>query len=198
MPNRISPRSAAASSCTRRAQTTCHPGAIRPACCRVPAIRSTPSTFVGAGHAIRRSAWDACGGYDEALFFCWEEFDFCLRAIERAGASAIAATSSSATRSAPSSASPGAADAGSFRPQPPVYRPQVEHSWLSLMPRYLGYLLKGASNGVLLQTLQALPAAMHLAASNANALPDRRGTRLFRANDTTHRGSWLTRLHHEY
>ena len=37
-------------------------------------------TFVGAGHAIRRAAWD---GYDEALFFCWEEFDFCLRAIER-------------------------------------------------------------------------------------------------------------------
>jgi GT2 family glycosyltransferase len=31
-------------------------------------------TFVGAGHAIRRAAWD---GYDEALFFCWEEFDFC-------------------------------------------------------------------------------------------------------------------------
>jgi GT2 family glycosyltransferase len=37
-------------------------------------------TFVGAGHAIRRAAWD---GYDEALFFCWEELDFCLRAIER-------------------------------------------------------------------------------------------------------------------
>jgi GT2 family glycosyltransferase len=37
-------------------------------------------TFVGAGHAIRRAAWD---GYDDALFFCWEELDFCLRAIER-------------------------------------------------------------------------------------------------------------------
>lgn len=40
-------------------------------------------TFVGAGHAIRRAAWDAAGGYDEALFFCWEELDFCLRAIAR-------------------------------------------------------------------------------------------------------------------
>jgi GT2 family glycosyltransferase len=29
--------------------------------------------FVGAGHAIRRAAWEAAGGYDEALFFCWEE-----------------------------------------------------------------------------------------------------------------------------
>jgi GT2 family glycosyltransferase len=39
------------------------------------------ATFVGAGHAIRRAAWDDAGGYDPALFFCWEEFDFCLRAI---------------------------------------------------------------------------------------------------------------------
>ena len=30
-------------------------------------------TFVGAGHAIRRAAWDDAGGYDAALFFCWEE-----------------------------------------------------------------------------------------------------------------------------
>ncbi|HET6183248.1 MAG TPA: glycosyltransferase [Acetobacteraceae bacterium] len=39
------------------------------------------ATFVGAGHAIRRSAFEEAGGYDEALFFCWEEFDFCRRAI---------------------------------------------------------------------------------------------------------------------
>ncbi len=38
-------------------------------------------TYVGAGHAIRRAAWDQAGGYDSRLFFCWEEFDFCLRAI---------------------------------------------------------------------------------------------------------------------
>jgi GT2 family glycosyltransferase len=38
-------------------------------------------TYVGAGHAIRRAAWEQAGGYDAALFFCWEEFDFCLRAI---------------------------------------------------------------------------------------------------------------------
>ena len=38
-------------------------------------------TYVGAGHAIRRAAWEQAGGYDPKLFFCWEEFDFCLRAI---------------------------------------------------------------------------------------------------------------------
>jgi GT2 family glycosyltransferase len=40
-------------------------------------------TFVGAGHAISRRAWNECGGYDEKLFFCWEEFDFCLNAISK-------------------------------------------------------------------------------------------------------------------
>ena len=36
--------------------------------------------FVGAGHAIRRAAWEQAGGYDPALFFCWEEYDFARRA----------------------------------------------------------------------------------------------------------------------
>ena len=35
----------------------------------------TPNTtrFVGAGHAIRRSTFEAVGGYDERLMFCGEE-----------------------------------------------------------------------------------------------------------------------------
>jgi GT2 family glycosyltransferase len=47
------------------------------------AERFACATFVGAGHAIRRAAWDAVGGYDGSLFFTWEEFDFALRAIDR-------------------------------------------------------------------------------------------------------------------
>jgi GT2 family glycosyltransferase len=47
------------------------------------AERFACATFVGAGHAIRRAAWDAVGGYDPALFFTWEEFDFALRAIDQ-------------------------------------------------------------------------------------------------------------------
>lgn len=41
------------------------------------------ATFVGAGHAIRRQAWTALGGYDPHLTFTWEEFDFALRAIQQ-------------------------------------------------------------------------------------------------------------------
>jgi GT2 family glycosyltransferase len=47
------------------------------------AERFLTTTFVGAGHAIRRETWDEVGGYDPKLFFTWEEYDFCLRAIAR-------------------------------------------------------------------------------------------------------------------
>jgi GT2 family glycosyltransferase len=43
--------------------------------------RFDATTFVGAGHAIRRATWSAAGGYDADLFFTWEEYDFALRAI---------------------------------------------------------------------------------------------------------------------
>lgn len=37
--------------------------------------------FVGAGHACRRDAFEAIGGYDESLFFMCEESDLSLRLI---------------------------------------------------------------------------------------------------------------------
>ena len=55
-------------------------------------------TFVGAGHAIRRADFEAAGGYDDALFFCWEEFDLPCAPSTWADASATAATSRCATR----------------------------------------------------------------------------------------------------
>jgi GT2 family glycosyltransferase len=37
--------------------------------------------FIGTGHALRRSAFEAVGGYDESLFFYWEELDVSYRLI---------------------------------------------------------------------------------------------------------------------
>jgi GT2 family glycosyltransferase len=37
--------------------------------------------FMGGGHALRRSAFQAAGGYDEALFFCEEELDLSYKLI---------------------------------------------------------------------------------------------------------------------
>jgi len=53
-----------------------------------PRFRSGDETFLaarfcGAAHALRRSAFVACEGYDEALFFYWEETDLCRRLLER-------------------------------------------------------------------------------------------------------------------
>jgi hypothetical protein len=56
-----------------------YPEALRPQA----GARFAAATFVGAGHAIRRAAWEAVGGYDPQLFFTWEEYDFSLRAIDQ-------------------------------------------------------------------------------------------------------------------
>lgn len=37
--------------------------------------------FVGAGHALRRAAFEAAGGYDGCLFFAWEELDLSFRML---------------------------------------------------------------------------------------------------------------------
>jgi GT2 family glycosyltransferase len=56
-----------------------YPASLRPQA----ASRFASATFVGAGHAIRRQAWQSLGGYDGQLFFTWEEYDFALRAIDQ-------------------------------------------------------------------------------------------------------------------
>jgi GT2 family glycosyltransferase len=43
--------------------------------------RFATTRFIGAGHAIRRAAFEAVGGYDERLFFCGEELDLSYRML---------------------------------------------------------------------------------------------------------------------
>ncbi|HEY9636857.1 MAG TPA: glycosyltransferase family 2 protein [Coleofasciculaceae cyanobacterium] len=43
--------------------------------------RFLTARFVGCGHAIRRQVFEKVGGYDDDLFFYWEEVDFSFRAI---------------------------------------------------------------------------------------------------------------------
>lgn len=155
-------------------------------------------TFVGAGHAIRRAAWDDAEGYDDALFFCWEEFDFCLRAIDRGwqvryrGDIVIRHKVSTERRFAWS----GTRWFYFVRNRLYIGRKWGE-SWAKLMPRYVGYTLKGLRNGVGLQTFRALPAAIRLSqdveprelSANARAYLAR--------NDAAHRGSPLDRIRRE-
>jgi GT2 family glycosyltransferase len=155
-------------------------------------------TFVGAGHAISRAAWDACGGYDEALFFCWEEFDFCLRAIAAGwhiryrGDIAIRHKVSPDRRCAWS----GTRWFHFVRNRLYIER-KWGRSWPSLAPRIVGYLVKGARNAALRQTLQALGAAVSMSTGVAHRHMSAGARSYLRAADGVHRGSLLFRLRSE-
>jgi len=45
--------------------------------------RFLATRFCGAGHAIRRSAYEKTAGYDERLFFFWEELDLSYQLIQQ-------------------------------------------------------------------------------------------------------------------
>jgi len=162
-------------------------------------------TFVGAGHAILRVDFARAGGYDDALFFCWEEFDFALRAINLG--QRIRYRGDIAVRHKVS---------GEQRVQwsgtrwfhfvrnrlyvamkygaPPA----------SLLPRFLGYQVKGLRNGVLPQGLRAGREALRLARAFRPPAGQEALYRLtpqaldyIARNDTAHRGGWLRRARAE-
>lgn len=152
-------------------------------------------TYVGAGHAIRRAAWEHAGGYDAALFFCWEEFDFCLRAIALGwrvryrGDIVIHHKVSAEQRVA------WTAERWFYFVRNRLYiERKLGQSWLALAPRTGGYLLKGSRNGRPLQTLRAVLAATAMAPrSRARTMPAA-GVSYLARNDRAHRGSWARRL----
>jgi GT2 family glycosyltransferase len=152
-------------------------------------------TFVGAGHAIRRAAWQDAGGYDEALFFCWEEYDFCLRAIglgwrvRYCGDVVVRHKVSPEQRMAWS----GQRWFHFVRNRLYIER-KYGAGWLALLPRCGGYLLKGLRNGALCQTVRAVPAAMRLSGPGGGAPLPPAARAYLQRNDRERRGSWLSRL----
>ena len=163
------------------------------------------TTFVGAGHAIRRVDFKAAGGYDDALFFCWEEYDFSLRAINMGrriryrGDIAVRHKVSGERRFAWS---------GTRWFHFVRNRLYIEMKYgaspLSLLPRFLAYQVKGARNGVLAQGLRAGSAALRLA---RNFHPPAEQEHLYRLNaaardylarnDAAHRGGLWDRARRE-
>lgn len=152
-------------------------------------------TFVGAGHAIRRAAWQDAGGYDPELFFTWEEYDFCLRAIARGwrinhdGRLAVV-----------HKVAPQARIAWSDRRTTYFVRNRLliarrwSAPWPMLLPRMFGYLIRGVREGRLAATWRGLRAAIH----DDRAQPRQRMSAEMRAylrqHDAAHRGSPLNRL----
>jgi GT2 family glycosyltransferase len=145
-------------------------------------------TFVGAGHAIRRTAWD---GYDETLFFCWEELDFCRRAIERGWRIRYRGDTAVRHKISPERRVTWSGTRWFHFVRNRLY---IERKWgagwLSLLPRSGFYLIKGVRNGALLQTLHAIAAAMRLSFGVIARPHSPAALRYLAMNDTVHRGHW--------
>jgi GT2 family glycosyltransferase len=154
-------------------------------------------TFVGAGHAISRRAWDACGGYDEKLFFCWEEFDFCLNAISRGWRMQYAGDLVVRHKVSPDRRFNWSGTRWFYYVRNRLYIGSKWQSWPSLAPRVAGYLLRGTRNGLWSQTLKAIPAAWRLSRTARRARMSDAGAAYIAHNDAAHRGSLPGRLKRE-
>ena len=159
-------------------------------------------TYVGAGHAIRRTAWQQAGGYDPKLFFCWEEFDFCLRAIALGWHIRYHGDIVVRHKVAAEQRVGWTGERWFYFVRNRLYiERKLDQGWLALAPRTVGYLLKGLRNRQPLQTLRAIRAAARMAPRQSGPASPRRmtpaATAYLTQNDRAHRGSLFHRLRHE-
>jgi GT2 family glycosyltransferase len=119
------------------------------------------ATFVGAGHALRRADFEAAGGYDEALFFTWEEFDLALRLINMGRRIRYRGDIAIRHKVSPEHRVGWTGTRWHHFVRNRLYV-AMKHGTtpLRLLPRFLAYQVKGVRNGVLPQGLRAGPAAL--------------------------------------
>jgi GT2 family glycosyltransferase len=155
-------------------------------------------TYVGAGHAIRRTAWEQAGGYDSKLFFCWEEFDFCLRAIALGWRVRYRGDIVIRHKVARERHVEWAASRWFYFVRNRLYiERKLGHGWPALVPRIAGYLLKGCRNRLLAQTVRAILAAAEMAPRGRSGPMPPAGVSYVSRNDRAHRGSLLRRITRE-
>ncbi len=154
-------------------------------------------TYVGAGHAILRQAWQRAGGYDAKLFFCWEEFDFCLRAIALGWHIRYRGDIVIRHKVSPQQRVDWTGTRWFYFVRNRIYiERKLDRGWLTLTPRIGGYLLKGLRNRRVLPTLRAIHAAIGMTPQAARKM-DAASLSYLSRNDRLHRGSLWHRLTRE-
>ena len=159
--------------------------------------RFDTTTFVGAGHAIRRVTWNAVGGYDPAFFFTWEEYDFCLAAIALNWRIAYDGTLSVIHNISADARVNWSAERMTYfvRNRLTISR-KWGASWIGLVPRILGYLLKAWVNGCIDAAMLGIREAWSIKLPRQRKMSKAMRNYLYR-NEVRHRGSWLGRLRTE-
>jgi GT2 family glycosyltransferase len=152
-------------------------------------------TFVGAGHAIRRTAWDDAGGYDAKLFFCWEEFDLCLRAIARGWRIRYRGDIVVRHKVSDEQRVRWSGRRWFYFVRNRLYLDRKYGR--SAIPRAIGYLIKGTLNGMPASSLRAAGAAWRMPHQPHGQPFGDQALAYLRRNDQAHRGGWRRRLMRE-
>jgi GT2 family glycosyltransferase len=163
--------------------------------------RFLTTRFVGAGHGIRRSALERTRGYDERLFFYWEELDLAYQII--AAGYTLVYDPEIVVRHKVSPESRTNWDDGRFYflVRNALYlRGKYGGGALELLSMALGYQVKGWFNGWFGQPFRGAVDALRMYRSLPRAERLRLGAEArayIHAHDRAHRGSLLTRLRRE-
>jgi GT2 family glycosyltransferase len=155
------------------------------------------TTFVGAGHAIRRVTWDSVGGYDPALFFTWEEYDFCLSAIARGWRIGYDGALQIIHNRAPDARIDWSADRMTYyvRNRLLIAR-KWGTSWPALAPRIACHLIKARHNNCLTAAAAGVMAAWRTPSPVTQRMSKAMRSYIW-ANETRHRGGLAARIRSE-
>lgn len=149
--------------------------------------RFTTTTFVGCGHALSRACFDTLGGYDETLFFTWEEYELSRRAIaagwhiEHHGDLAVIHSVAAEAR---------VAWQGERWRYYVRNRLLIAHDWHGLagmVPRACVFLARGAVAGRPRATIAAMLEAVRTASGRPRRHDGAAGRRYVLTNETAHR-----------
>jgi GT2 family glycosyltransferase len=154
----------------------------------------TAATFVGAGHAIRRAAFEAAGGYDDQLFFTWEEYDVSRRMIVAGWRIAYDGGLAVWHKGAKEKRVSWGGERGRYfvRNRIVVARKWREPVWVLVA----FYLLKGLLEGRLGAAMQGIGQGLRWKISERFEMSRAMRDYIF-AHETAHRGKWLQRLQYE-